>query len=76
MRCTVTHFSPKAAASVKRGGVSPVRARSADAGKTIVVLFVDVCAVPRLHSSLFFATVTQYFSGMIHTSAAFYKSFV
>lgn len=36
-------LSLKAAASVRHGGVNSARCRSADAGKTIVVLFVVAC---------------------------------
>lgn len=46
-------LSPKAAASARHDGVSSVRSRSADAGKTIVVLFVVVCSLPRLHTAYF-----------------------
>lgn len=49
-------LSPKAAASVRHDGVSSIRSRSADAGKTIVVLFVVVCPLPpRLHTVYFFS---------------------
>lgn len=56
-------LSLKAAASVRHDGVSSFRSRSADAGKTIVVLFVVAC--------LFFASVTQGYLVLVHTSVAF-----
>ncbi len=57
-------LSPKAAASLRHDGVSSVRTRSADAGKTIVVLFVVVCAPARLHTAYFCLC----FLGLLHTS--------
>lgn len=57
-------LSPKAAASVRHDGVGPVRSGSADAGKTIVVLFVVVCALARRHTQSIFASVTQCFFGV------------
>lgn len=59
MRCPVTHFSSKGCCfSGRHAGVGSARCGSADAGKTIVVLFVVVCA-PALpsHSLIFFCFV-------------------
>ncbi len=68
-------LSPKAAASVRHDGVSSVRSRSADAGKTIVVLFVVVCPLPpRLHTAYFLPLWHSAFWGLVHTSVAFKRA--
>lgn len=68
-------LSPKAAASVRHDGVSSVRTRSADAGKTSVVLFVVVCDLPRLHSACFSLCDAVLFGAGSH-KCCFYRSFL
>lgn len=61
-----TLFLPTAAASLRHDGVGSVRCRSADAGKTIVVLFVVICAPSGLQLDPFFvASVMQRFLGLL-----------
>lgn len=52
MQHTVDTLSPKASASARRAEVSSLCCRSADAGKTVVVLFV-ACALIRLRTAYF-----------------------
>lgn len=73
MQRTVTHFPPKAAASVRHSGVSSIRSRSADAGKTIVVLLLLFFPLPWDLGCMqpIFASVTQSFLTLVHISVAF-----
>lgn len=68
----VTHFPPKAPASLGHGGVDSVHPRSADAGKTIV-LFVVVSPLLSLRTApppiYFFTPLWQCFLGLVHTTS-------
>lgn len=66
-------LSPKAAASVRHDGVGSVRSRSADVGKTIVVLFVVVCPLPGLRTAYFCLCDTVLFGVGSH-KCYFYKN--
>lgn len=65
-------LSPKAAASVRHGGVSSIRYGSADAGKNNCC-FVCCCSSSTQAAHSLCASVTQCFLGLVHISI--YKSF-